>query len=381
MINRTILVIGLIVAFPMMIIAAPLITGVTGTVSDGSSITISGSNFTTNSIVGTSNLEFLGGKNGPINSGSSGTEFSRINWSIDPEWGNDIQYSTNNVPWGTHVLQMTGPYTSSGNGNPEAPLYYKFPSAVNASDSLFISWWQRTTFSGNGQYKILRLEPTNTVIDSSGAQDCWFFHNNGGGISYGINGGPYVTNSNYLPFTPASPQSTWQRVDMTLKTSSPNSIVITMYTPGSTPQSWSASSYSSSASNNNWNYICWQNYFGTDGSGSMTTGDVWMNDIYISHGTPARVEIADSSTWSNRKTCIIQPPSSWNSNGQSITITVNQGSFASGSAAYLYVVDSSGNVNANGYPITIGGQSNSGGSSSDTTAPSVPSGVKVILVQ
>jgi hypothetical protein len=80
----------------------------------------------------------------------------------------------------------------------------------------------------------------------------------------------------------------------------------------------------------------------------------WVDDVYVDN-TRARVEICEGSTWAARTRCDIQIPSAWSNN--SITFSANQGAFTSGQNAYLYVVDSTGAVNASGYPITIGGSS------------------------
>ncbi len=92
--------------------------------------------------------------------------------------------------------------------------------------------------------------------------------------------------------------------------------------------------------------------------------EIRMDDIYIDN-TRARVEVCNSSTWAARTHCEIQIPSAWS--GTSITTTLNQGSFSGLSGAYLYVVDSSGAVNANGYLLSSG----------DTTPPAAPQGLTV----
>jgi hypothetical protein len=74
----------------------------------------------------------------------------------------------------------------------------------------------------------------------------------------------------------------------------------------------------------------------------------YWDEIYID-STQARVEVGNASTWSGCTQREIQIPSAWSSS--SITITSNKGSFGSFSGKYLYVVDSSGNVNANGYAL------------------------------
>ena len=99
----------------------------------------------------------------------------------------------------------------------------------------------------------------------------------------------------------------------------------------------------------------------------------WVDNVYIDH-TQARVEIGDKSTWNACAHREIQVPSAWSSS--SITFIARQGTFSGSGTAYLYVVDSTGAMNSNGYPITIG----SGGGTpppSDTTPPAAPRGLKI----
>ena len=73
----------------------------------------------------------------------------------------------------------------------------------------------------------------------------------------------------------------------------------------------------------------------------------WIDDIYIDN-TQARVEICTGSTWSGRGTCEIQIPTDWSTS--SISVTANQGSFASDTSLYIYAVDDNGNASP-GYPV------------------------------
>lgn len=325
---------------------APIISGGSATYTNGQAVTVTGSGFGSNAAVGTSNIEFLGGAIGPINSGTTGASFSRSNWSTDTEWDGNIIYSTNNVGFGAKCLQMTGEGAYL-----EAPLYYNFPSSVSSSgDHIFVSWWEMATWTGNGQYKMLRLSPTDTIVDMPGQQAVYFFHNNSGSTTFGCDG-ETLGNQNYPGFSPATPQGTWSRidVDMTTSSSGTGTINLSKYTPGSALQTMSITSVSTTTDSYPWNYVVWQNYFGTDSIGTMTAGDVWLEDLFIQHGSAARVELCDSATWSSRNTCFIQPPTSWNN---TISITLNQGTFANGLVTYLYVVDASGNV-SKGQPITF----------------------------
>ena len=89
-----------------------------------------------------------------------------------------------------------------------------------------------------------------------------------------------------------------------------------------------------------------------------------FDDIYVDY-TYARVELGNASTWAACTRREIQLPRQWAAS--SITVQLNKGAFNNGQVAYLYVVDSSGKVNANGFPVTIGN------TAPDTTPPTVTS--------
>ncbi len=75
-----------------------------------------------------------------------------------------------------------------------------------------------------------------------------------------------------------------------------------------------------------------------------------FDDIYLDD-TWQSVWIGDDATWVNCTHREIQIPTAWSDN--SITITVNRGSFDSCKTYYLFVVDADGNVNTDGYPVRI----------------------------
>ena len=81
---------------------------------------------------------------------------------------------------------------------------------------------------------------------------------------------------------------------------------------------------------------------------------VYFDDIYIDN-TWSRVMIGNASTFdaSTHREPLI--PTAWSAS--SVTAYFNQGSFANGSSAYLFVVDSNGNASA-GKAITIGSSAN-----------------------
>ena len=104
------------------------------------------------------------------------------------------------------------------------------------------------------------------------------------------------------------------------------------------------------------------------------TVSMWVDDVYVDN-TRARVEIGNASVWSNCTIRNIQIPTIWETETGHIKVDLNRGSFTSGSTAYLYVINRDGDVNNQGYPITIGSSDNSGEINPPTTEepdPAIP---------
>ncbi|HRV99110.1 MAG TPA: hypothetical protein P5201_10985, partial [Aminobacteriaceae bacterium] len=62
--------------------------------------------------------------------------------------------------------------------------------------------------------------------------------------------------------------------------------------------------------------------------------------------------LGNASTWDACTHREIQIPSAWSQD--TVTVTVNQGTFQPGETAWLYVTDADGNVNATGLEVQIG---------------------------
>jgi hypothetical protein len=96
------------------------------------------------------------------------------------------------------------------------------------------------------------------------------------------------------------------------------------------------------------------------GGRTVSGGHEYLDEVYIDN-SPAHVMITDKSEladWARSGTeyhSEIQVPSSWSDD--SITFTLNQGSFPQRNTVYLYVVDGNGDANPRGYPIVIGNTS------------------------
>jgi hypothetical protein len=87
---------------------------------------------------------------------------------------------------------------------------------------------------------------------------------------------------------------------------------------------------------------------GTDDSTSV---NMYIDDLYISIGTQARVELGNARTYDACTELHVQYPVRWESDGTSITFRCNNGTFDADDTTYLYVVNESGQVNAAGFPM------------------------------
>lgn len=92
----------------------------------------------------------------------------------------------------------------------------------------------------------------------------------------------------------------------------------------------------------------------------------YYGDIYVDKSW-SRVELGDQPTYAACTHREMLVPVEWSTGA--ITARVQQGTFASGQVAYLYVVDSNGRVNSAGFRVTIGASG---------TPPSAPTGLKII---
>ena len=101
-----------------------------------------------------------------------------------------------------------------------------------------------------------------------------------------------------------------------------------------------------------------------------------FDDVYIDT-TQARVEVGNASSWDNCTHREIQIPTEW-SDG-SISFNFNQGSFKGGEYVYIFVVDSNGNPSDGYGPVQVGGLA--GGDDPDPQGLANPQGLKIVQTQ
>ena len=371
--KNIIIIAALFISSTNFAIAAPSISGTSGSFSSGQSVTVSGSGFGTKSTAAP--IKFDNFENG-----TSGINL----YQTDPLWvrylgGSDTGVIYNNTFAHSGSLSVYNPVQPDNNGD-FSTNYYMFP----ATDEVWYSYWWRTSnlagLTDQNNTKLGRIgnyaldeNPYNGAGTTSLTTYMWADDQPPNYV-----GSPYLaywvdgSGENLVPGDGLYIEfNQWNRIDCHKKLSYPGG------TANGTVECWSMSADNSSSpfylgsktlvnrpAGQTWQQDCVL-LGAMDGAENQHDYQIYIDDVYIDN-TIARVEVCDSASWSTRTHCEVQPATSWNA--AAVISTVNQGTFAGGSSQYLYVVDSNGDANANGYQITFG---------ADTTAPANPSGLSV----
>lgn len=333
--------------------AAPAISAISGTIADDQTVTISGSGFSNNNM----HVEWLGGTSGPIESIAAGSTFlsqSRTGWS---EQLAPARIDSANVYSGRHSLI----FDSAANGNDgRFGMYYDTGSNFSELYTSYMAYLDNRGVT-QGQWKMMRYCFKDSLTDDSTPNMLLSNWTNGPGDMYTIfNGtlsGPNDDRSIFMNNT-LPPSMGWYRLEAYIRPSSQAGISdgelwvrTTRISDGAqvgNARYQNVLTYNSGETKR-YRYVIFQNY---QGSGFGETGTrAWMDDVYISQ-TQARVEICNASTWAACTKKDIQPPASWSDTR--ITVKLNKGTLSDLSAAYVYVVDGSGAVNATGFPLSAG---------------------------
>lgn len=336
----------LTVISPIWLYAAPSVTGVSGIVSSGQSITISGSSFGAKSPAAPLYwYNFDDGTNGTALSGKEG-------WRNHAE--NGAKYS-NTSPHGGSGLCVQN-YVQYGGTTGFDTSYY---TLATGQDQLYVSYLFRhagTTYT-TGIDKNWRIGTDDTPGSSGGDyRSAGLLAVSDGYIFYNINGVSQFPDDRDIESEPLYGSDQWTRYEGYVQYSSPagTSNGIAWFRIGD--GTGTLRSYTNLNNRpNGTTYKADKFLLGLmhdhDNLGAGEYHYMYADDVYID-STLARVEICDQNTKAGSSHCEIQIPSAWSAS--SATVTVNRGSFGASDSAYLYVVDSTGAANSDGMAITFG---------------------------
>lgn len=342
--------------FPSVAFAAPSISGISGTISHGSSVTISGSAFGTKATGAPYRWDPIEGVSEYDGMADDETITATTNgyWDLN----NGYRYNTTGTyQRGVSTANMdipqtpdtcsNGSYMKIGTMLPDNNEYYAsfwiwYSISFTTQNSKVVRWWEDHTGNSDADLTIQQSWTENGPwyvgkFDNNDASTC---------ISSGTLNSPWTR--------PVAGQ--WERVEIywkaesTFPTSNDGILWVSQHSNSDIhAYSVDPANFNCAGSSPNLRWFT----FGVDMNCSVYAPyRVEMDDIYIDK-TRARIEVCDSSTWAARTHCEVQIPSAWSDT--SITATLNQGSFGSLGSSYLYAIDSSGNVNSSGYLLSGGG--------------------------
>jgi hypothetical protein len=319
----------------------PNVISVEGTVQDDQEITISGTNFGDNQNY--AQLISDGFENGTIGKGIEAGD-----WMTDSETGQGI-YSTENPRTGTKSVHWKFSAIDSNE------FYHKYQD-IGKEEELYATFY---FYNAESQGRIMKMARFNSGDVYNGTPSLYL---QGYAFDYadydykpytGANGGDAGDEGSFdytkLDF------NKWYRVEMYLKLSDPgvaNGIAEVNYVGVSMARDTNRVTRGTNEADSYLNKFM----LGQGLATVHSVGDIYIDDVFVANSY-ARIEIGNKSDFSSCSHREIQHPSRWTSD--SINIKVNQGTFKDGEKAYLFVVDSNGNVSS-GYPVTF--SSNTGGS-------------------
>jgi hypothetical protein len=382
--------------------SSPVISGVSGSATNGGTVQISGSDFGSHTLDIASGV----GPDGWIESNGAGTGFDNLsgatNWDVGVSTPIPAIISTEQAHSGSNSVLAR---IVRSQGHWQSVMRYTHP---NPFDEIWVSFWYwfdpihtstdpRTNYSANKWFRVGDADVNNTCAeiytgarwtgDRPGASNVLIFCGQVPGSSLwdwdtcyesiydeesneplctscacgqsGPNVGDCAGESaaDNLP-TPRE----WTRVVVRAKPSDFNIANGEFFYSVNKPErveevavDWSGilthSSGCTRFSVEPWQHFQFQNYFDDNyGSDMGQRADFFYDDIYIQFGTQARVEIGNDPNYDRCTLLETQVPTQWSTSG--ITVKVNHGSFTPGSTVYMFVVRQDGSRSA-GRSVTL----------------------------
>jgi hypothetical protein len=343
---------SLLIAFgllfgPVQVANAVEVASVSGTVSDGTSISISGLDFGNYgpNVVVFDDFE-SGADNSEINTGTGSAKYGK--WDSISSYGSEYYGTSASV---SGDKSFTSDYSVSYVNWIEALL------PVNTRN-VFVSWWlylpSNNNLPGEGNtaginWKQMWIQGADTTDDDlvvptllGTSFSSWYINGN-------------EQDPGYRNYTTVNFQKgEWKRLWVWLKgsttsTSGDGELKFWELTASGVVQRENDIGVNTLKQTGAWERVR-PNGYGRQTSNCFTSFD----DIYIASGpyAQARVEMGNSATYESSTKLAVLTPTSWSDS--SILAIVNTGNFNGGETAYIYVIDSNGVVNSSGYQVVIG---------------------------
>jgi hypothetical protein len=333
--------------YPLACFASPSISGVSGTVANGQSITITGTGFGATGPTIVLFDDFEKGTNGSAIATTSGS--AQVgNWTQSDGQGMPI-YS--NVAKNSGSLSLLADRDGSESGQIVRVIF-------TGSKKIYQSWWVHITSGSSWPRVNWKMSWMGCDVDQWNVNDytgAVIFDTGTAMFSFGTDDTArptrygYVTGGEWTVATDLVPGG-WVRHEMYAEGSESSGIAQYWETgPSGRRTILNDSGLYTQEDGYSWNWLNIPGY----GGQTETYSHLHYDDVYLAtgDGARARIEICNSPNLSNATNCAVSTVSSWADT--SITATVRGGSFGATDTAYLFVVDATGAVSSS-REITFG---------------------------
>ncbi|MFC1815035.1 hypothetical protein ACFL0M_03625 [Thermodesulfobacteriota bacterium] len=322
--------------------ATPSVTSISGAVVNGSSVTITGTIFGAGPTVHKwDDFEDATHTVGQTIGDGPGV----IEWVYNAADANKNEPKVSNTSPKTNSTKYIRCTYDGGSNKYMCNFYYQHGATM---DPVYVTWYMRWDNAGSGETDNEKFWRIFTGNDLSNWPPPYLSMARIGGDNASINWISSHGSSSDQKWLTAPDENEWIRMEFYGEESSNNVadglIIVTQQTSigGTFSDIWSDDTQETRDNGKNWNSIFWGSY------AAMAAGRLYYHDyddIYIANSR-ARVEIGNNSNWANITHREIQIPTAWTEDVtpgvDSITITVNRGSFDPCKMYYLFVVDENG---------------------------------------
>lgn len=323
--------------------AAPAISAVEGNVSEGSVVSVRGSDFGEAGPVVILFDDYEKGKDGsPISTAPGSARVGQ--WSLAL---GDIRYSTDHAHSGAKAARSEWADAASG-GIPQTQL--NFPGSTR----VFLSWWQYLPRDKD--------VPGTNNAERANWKLFWLWSDPFPGSDYltvllGPSSYAMAGDDTRPPARSHIPgymrthfaRGKWMRYQLYFQGGQTDGAIEYAELSGSGLDTIvDAARLNTTRPGSSWNRLTMPGY-GRQDANSQT----YVDDVYVARGpgARARVELGDREAYAKCTRLALTTPLSWKSDR--VTTTIRSGGFVENDAAYLFVIDSDGNA-SRGFPVTIG---------------------------
>lgn len=313
-------------------LAAPSVSGTSGTASSGQTLTISGNGFGSKSTAAPLLWDdFEAGTAGNVIAGSA----ARVG-----KWDGSnasVKYTTAKVHAGNKAAfhDFISNYNASLNKDGSFPrLYMDFWILTDYVDRQSRNWKPWRLYGDNDSLQLDYVWLCNGQLGNRVEEKAGWSMGDWGGNGYSKN--------------------TWMHIQLVYGASSPGGADGTIrHTIDGQTYGMNSGAVMTRKTSANFNQVRIGHYWaqdGIDGCSSNGGARVYVDNVYLDTSW-ARVELGNASSYAASTKREIQVPTAWSDS--SVKINVNTGTFTAGSTAYLFVTDANNNTSP-GIAIKVG---------------------------